>query len=114
MFTVADIMTTSIHTLSAEASLEDARRLMHEKNIRHIPVVDENNRLEGLVSQRDILAAADSTLVASPTEEGSWEQNVAISNLMTMDVSTTNEHDHLRGAALLMQQHKMVCPLFST
>lgn len=111
MFTVADIMTSELYTLEPDASLLDARRLMAEHHVRHVPVVSEKNRLLGLVSQRDILAAADSTLIAAPGEEEQIEQLIAVSSVMTMDVMTTDEGAHLRGVGMQMQRHKIGCLL---
>ena len=50
-------------TISPDASLLDARHLVQEKGIRHLPVVDENKKVVGIVTERDIQAAAphDST-----------------------------------------------------
>jgi acetoin utilization protein AcuB len=49
-----------------EASFYEARALIHDKGIRHLPVVDKNNRLVGIVTDRDIREAApsDATLLS--------------------------------------------------
>lgn len=109
MFTVSDIMTTELFTLELDASLREARKLMAEHHIRHIPVVDERQHLVGLLSQRDVLAAADSTLVATPTESDSIERLVAVSSTMSIDVKTVDENASLRGVALYIQKHKIGC-----
>jgi acetoin utilization protein AcuB len=53
-------------TISPEASFYEARNLIHEKGVRHIPVVDKNNMLVGIVTDRDIREAApsDATLLS--------------------------------------------------
>ncbi len=50
-------------TISPDASLLAARQLIREKGIRHLPVVDENGDAVGIVTERDLMAAAppDST-----------------------------------------------------
>ncbi len=50
-------------TISPDASLLETRQLIHEKGIRHLPVVDENGNVVGIVTERDLMAAAppDST-----------------------------------------------------
>jgi acetoin utilization protein AcuB len=50
-------------TISPDASLLEARQLIHAKGIRHLPVVDENRNVVGIVTERDLMAAAppDST-----------------------------------------------------
>jgi WS/DGAT/MGAT family acyltransferase len=64
---VADLMTRPVHTLSPTTGLADAWRLMRKARIRHLPVVDELRRPIGLVTHRDLLGAAPSS-VAEPEE----------------------------------------------
>ena len=56
MITVEEFMTSELCTMSETDSVNDARKVMTERHIRHIPVTDGENRLIGLVTQRDILA----------------------------------------------------------
>lgn len=109
MLSVAEIMTTQVLTLSPDDSLQKARQIMSEHHIRHIPVVEDDNRLAGLVTQRDVLAAADSTLLVSPEDAGSQEEYIALSSFMTRDVHTVDEHASLRGTALYLQKNKVGC-----
>lgn len=69
---VADFMTTGPTTVSAKAHLAVARRLMSRGSIRHLPVVDENQVLLGLVTARQILsapaaAACGDIMISNPT-----------------------------------------------
>ncbi len=109
MLNVIDIMTTDVYTLAPDDSLQDARKLMAEHNIRHVPVVEEDQRLKGLLSQRDVLAGANSVLLPHAGEAEAMESRIAISSLMTLDPITTDEHAGLRSAALLMQHHRIGC-----
>jgi CBS domain-containing protein len=51
--TVGDAMTTPVACCAPETSLDECRRVMREKRIRHIPVVDQG-RLAGMVSIGDL------------------------------------------------------------
>ena len=53
-------------TIGPDASFFEARALIHEKGVRHIPVVDKNNQLVGIVTDRDIREAgpSDATLLS--------------------------------------------------
>ena len=53
-------------TISPDASFFEARNIIHEKGVRHLPVVDKNNRLVGIVTDRDIrkTAPSDATLLS--------------------------------------------------
>ena len=51
-----DVMTTRLLTLSPDVEIIDAARLMREKKIRHVPVVEDGNVL-GIVGIRDVMGA---------------------------------------------------------
>ena len=53
---VADVMTTKVVTIDAEASISEAARVMTKRNIKRLPVVEEG-RLIGVVSRADIVNA---------------------------------------------------------
>ncbi|RLA46730.1 MAG: acetoin utilization protein AcuB [Gammaproteobacteria bacterium] len=109
MFTVAEIMTREPYSLGPDDSLASARQMMTEHHIRHIPVVSGDGGLIGLVSQRDILAAEDSTVLNKEGGPDSRDRYVAISSVMTTPVQTVEEHAGLRGTAMHLQKHKLGC-----
>lgn len=53
---VEDAMTRQVVTVSADTDLVSAARLMGERRIRHLPVVEGDNLL-GMIGIRDVLAA---------------------------------------------------------
>lgn len=50
-----DLMTSPVMTVAPDDSLARAARLMHQARIRHLPVVDDEGRLVGIVSRGDLL-----------------------------------------------------------
>jgi CBS domain-containing protein len=50
-----DLMTSPAVTIAADASLAAAARLMEERAVKRLPVVDPDNVLTGIVSRRDLL-----------------------------------------------------------
>jgi CBS domain-containing protein len=48
-------MTSPTYTIRSEIALHEAVELSKDKNIRHLPVVNENNKLIGLLSQTDMV-----------------------------------------------------------
>jgi CBS domain-containing membrane protein len=110
MITVEEFMSSELCTMSETDSVNDARKVMSERHIRHIPVTDDENRLIGLVTQRDILAAA------VPEPEGrecktsaAGEVDTRLADIMIKDVSVVDKTDSLRNAAIYMQSHKYGC-----
>lgn len=109
MLTVAEIMTREPYTLGPDNTLADARKMMAEHHIRHIPVLTPEGSLIGVVSQRDVLAAEDSTVLNEEGGEGSRDQYVAVSSIMTAPVQTVEEQAGLRGTAMHLQKNRLGC-----
>ena len=55
--TVGEVMTAEPLTIGAEASVEDAATLMHDKEVSRLPVVDRGGALVGIISRGDIVKA---------------------------------------------------------
>ena len=53
--TAADIMTSPAITIRMDGRLPDAARLMHERNVRQLVVVDDRGKIAGIVSRSDVL-----------------------------------------------------------
>ncbi|MCB1679729.1 MAG: CBS domain-containing protein [Halioglobus sp.] len=110
MLTVAEIMTREPYTLGPDDSLASARQMMAVHHIRHIPVVSADGSLIGIVSQRDVLAAEDSSVLSDATKDtDNRDQYVALSSIMTTPVQTVDERASLRGTALHLQKTKLGC-----
>lgn len=50
----SDLMTRDPQTISADASVEEAFQMLEELDVRHIPVVDNDGNLVGMLSDRDL------------------------------------------------------------
>lgn len=59
---VRDVMTTDVITCAADTAMNDLRDVMHERRIRHVPIVD-GTELAGLVSIGDVNAAESESLI---------------------------------------------------
>ena len=101
-------MTSEPYTLSETDSLNDARKIMTEKHIRHIPITDNDGHVLGLVTQRDILAATEPGFKVQ-TKGISCELDIKLADIMIRDVSVIHREDSLRQAALYIQSHKYGC-----
>lgn len=53
--TVRDVMTKDVETLAEDEPLHAAMQLMQEKQIRHVPVVNKDKKMLGMLSDREIL-----------------------------------------------------------
>ncbi len=107
MFSIDAIMSTDLITVPPSATLADARRLMHANRIHHLPVVDEDDKLVGLVTLTNVLAATDSIL--RDPDNRMHAEDVKISDVMVTDLATVDEHVSLRQAALFIEKHRIGC-----
>lgn len=55
MLTARDIMTTNIHTVTPEMSIDDLARAFVDKKVSTLPVVDAAGTLVGIVSATDLI-----------------------------------------------------------
>ncbi len=104
MITIDEFMTPEPYTLRETDSIDDARKVMTEKHIRHIPVTDNDNHMLGLVTQRDVLAATEPVNVS---HEG--DPDIRLSDIMIRNVSSIHKTGSLRQAAMYLQSHKYGC-----
>jgi CBS domain-containing membrane protein len=107
MFTLDAIMTTELITLLPTANLAEARELMHKHKIHHLPVVNDNNTLIGLVTLTNLLAATDSVL--RDPDNSIRPEDVLVKDIMVTDVATVDERASLRQAALFLEKHRIGC-----
>ena len=54
---VRDIMTAQVLTVTPRTDIRAAMQLMSDRKIRHLPVVDDQQRLVGMVTQSDLVRA---------------------------------------------------------
>jgi CBS domain-containing membrane protein len=109
MITVLECMTENPYTLRPDNTVDDARKSMAERKIRHIPIVNDALALVGIVSQRDILAAEDSSLVNTEENRLASDKLVALSSIMTTSVQTAEENSDLRATATRLLRNKLGC-----
>ena len=54
---VSSLMTAQVHTCTPDASVHDLARTMTDHRVRHVPVVDDDGALLGIVSIGDVVKA---------------------------------------------------------
>ena len=107
---VKHIMSSPVISLFAEQTLPLAEDIMRLKHLRHIPVIDDANRLVGVVSHRDILAAQISSLTGiSMAARREIQDRTRISEIMTTDVWTAGPEMTAATAGRLLLDHRFGC-----
>ncbi|MBT4837059.1 MAG: CBS domain-containing protein [Methylococcales bacterium] len=110
MITVGEIMIRDVVTLKTSDSILKARKIMMNSNIRHLPIVDADGKLAGLVTQRDLLKIENSEIDSINIDEHrNMESSITLESIMMKQVHTVSEKDSLRAAGLELQRHKFGC-----
>ncbi len=100
---IREWMTRDVFTVDPDSSMMKAARLMKDKNVSRLPVVDESGRLLGIISDRDIKEASPS----KATTLDMHELYYLLSELKVKDIMTKNpfcmrEDESIEGAAVMM------------
>jgi CBS domain-containing protein len=101
--TVEDIMTRDPVTISPEAPLGVALQTMRQRQIRHLPVVDSESRLVGMLTDRDLRHACFARIKAL-TESFA---DIRVDEVMTWAVVTIHPEATLRQAAAVMFERRI-------
>jgi len=113
---VRDVMTKTPMTIDPEAPVETAVAVMRERRMRHLPVLDGEGRLIGIVTDRDLRSAMfGSALVEHlPAEQGGrlhaltgTLNDVRVSHVMTWRVVTIGPQAPVAQAAAIMANFRV-------
>ncbi len=99
-------------TINPNASFFEARKLIWEKGVRHLPVVDEANRLLGIVTESDIRKAGPSDVdMLRIREAASLLKSLKVSAFMTPKekLVTITPDTIIEEAVQLMHDNKIGC-----
>ncbi len=109
---VRDLMSQDVFVLYADDNLLFAEEMMQWKRIRHIPVVDRESNVQGLITHRDILRASISTIAQlSRGERRAAQAGILLRDIMRTRVFTIGPRADIKDAARVMLRQKIGCLL---
>jgi len=97
---VGEVMTHEAMTLDPRQTLTDVVALMATRSFHHVLVVDPDDRLRGVISDRDVLRALSRT--------PNWNKK-SVSEIMTQDSVTTTPESLISVAAQDMLERHINC-----
>lgn len=104
---VQDVMQTTVVTITPKTRLPEAMRLVRQRGIRHLPVV-ENGDLVGIVSDRDLKRAMASPATSLDVRELNYLlDRLSVAEIMTRAVVTIAPMFPVEEAARLMVEEKI-------
>ncbi len=101
----ADLMQSHVYTVQETDTLLHAARQMSEYNIRHVIVVDDQQRPVGVFSERDMLRYIASCTARKEVVPGS----VPVSKIMTPSPVTVSPSTSLQELASLLAARRIGC-----
>lgn len=100
--TVEQFMATDLFTVRPEDVIDLAANLMHWKHVRHVPVEDEEGKLVGVVSHRDLLE-----LLAAGKTNGRSE--IVVRDVMRRNLITITPETPTLDALQMMREKNIGC-----
>ncbi|MBE0584253.1 MAG: CBS domain-containing protein, partial [Desulfofustis sp.] len=106
---IADYMTADPVTITTGVTLPEARRLLDDRHFRHLPVVDSDNKLIGMVSDRDLRLAYPSTVIDDKLREKIFQiiDQTPVSAIMTANCSCIGIDATLDDALMVFERDKV-------
>jgi len=103
-------MTPDPVTITEDTPFQDALKLIRDRRIRRLPVVDKRGRLVGIVAEKDLLYASPSPATTLSIFEMHYHlARLRISQVMRRDVITTTPDTPVEQAAQVMADNKIGC-----
>jgi len=108
---IKNVMTPSPFTIDPEAPLATAIVVMRDRQLRHLPVVDDAGRLVGILTDRDLRSAVLAPVLAEHLSAagrrrlasvGRALEHLRVRDAMTWDAVTTTPAAELAEAAAVM------------
>ena len=101
--TVAQLMSTDLFTAHPDDLVDLAASVMEWRHIRHVPVEDDEGRLVGLISHRDLLRLLAQGLLSRSAKE------VTVKEIMIRDLMTVAPETPTLEALAIMRRRKVGC-----
>ncbi len=102
-------MTSDPITVSPAMFLPEARALLNDYHFRHLPVVDEQGKLVGMLTDRDLRSAYPSSVISDSERRLVYErvEKTAVSEIMTTECISLGADSTLDDALFLFDRDQL-------
>jgi CBS-domain-containing membrane protein len=113
---LGDVMTRNVASVKRDTSIDEVIRLLSENDISGMPVVDDENRVVGVVTEADVLSTAGMKrghtfrdimrhILGEPLPERKAGDKVG--DIMSSPAITTSSDTSLQSAARILDERKI-------
>jgi CBS domain-containing membrane protein len=107
---VRDLMTADPYTLGPRDNLASLYDLMDTHRVRHVPIVDDEGELVGLLTQTDLAMSALAAQSDLPlSQERDLLQRRRVREIMITEIETVEPDTPLQDAAATLFENKIGC-----
>ena len=102
-------MTPAPLTVEPDILISEAREILRSNRFRHLPVIDKDWRLVGMVTDRDIRSAYPSSVLSGEDRKRELEQvsKTPVSEIMSTDLVNLLPHSTIDDALLLLEKKRV-------
>lgn len=104
---VRDVMTHNPFSISSRAPVSRAWSALRELDVRHLPVINEDRELVGILSDRDLAVAPRPSEVTEIIGPGRLQLDQPVATIMSTDVLSVGPDDDVDDAIDLMLEYKL-------
>ncbi len=87
----SELMTSPVITLIKDANVSEAKKLLKEHQIRHLPIVDSDKKIIGIISDRNLMLS---------------DQNATVSEIMSTRILAAKANTHIQEIAKALVENK--------
>jgi len=116
---VEKAMTRGLITINWDKPISHASELMKTAKVRHLPVIDDEGELLGILSDRDVARAMKATISLDDAGQGIYSESdefdpdAKVRHYMSWPVKTADKHCDLRMVAGIMVSEKISAVLIT-
>jgi CBS domain-containing membrane protein len=104
---VRDLMSPDVESIFIDETMDLANTILTLARIRHLPVVDREGKLVGVLSQRDLLRAFAELYRSGQSDAD--QDHIPIAEIMTDDVTSIAPDAPALDAAEIIWENKIGC-----
>jgi acetoin utilization protein AcuB len=105
---VGSRMTSDPITVADDTAIDEALKVMRDKKVRRLPVLNGKGKLVGIVAEKDILYASPSPATSLSIHEIHYlVSRIKVSEIMTKNVITVSDDTPLEEAARVMADNQI-------